>query len=184
MIRNSNQRGFTLIELLVVIGIIGVLATIVLGAVNSAREEANDSRRISDIRQMQRALELAFDENGEYPTSAWTCSHQAGWQSGVLATALEPYLSTLPVDPINETTGNGYNGYHNYCYYSRNYPSGTPNGSGKWYMLVFKLERADVILDQNTGVTACDGSQFPYGGAEDGILIDVGGDCYNFNLFN
>ena len=163
--------------------IIGVLIAIVLSSVQEARKEARDTQRITDIRKIQTALELAYSDNGAYPISGWVCSHESSWESGVLGTALEKYLPDLPTDPVNES-GFSYNGSYAYCYFGRNYPSGTPNGSGKWYMLVFALERADVILDQTTGVTACDGSQFPYGGSEDGLIIDVGGDCTNFASFD
>jgi len=60
-------KGFTLIELLVVIAIIGILSSVVLASLNSAREKSRDARRVSDIKQIQLALELYFDSNGEYP---------------------------------------------------------------------------------------------------------------------
>jgi len=64
-----NQRGFTLIELLVVIAIIGMLSSVVLASLNSAREKSRDARRLSDIKQIQTALELIFDDSAppEYP---------------------------------------------------------------------------------------------------------------------
>lgn len=61
------NRGFTLIELLVVIAIIGILSSVVLASLNSAREKSRDAKRVSDIRQLTLALELYFDSNGTYP---------------------------------------------------------------------------------------------------------------------
>ncbi len=57
----KNRKGFTLIELLVVIAIIGILATIVLVSLNTARQKARDARRESDIRQIGLAMEMAYD---------------------------------------------------------------------------------------------------------------------------
>lgn len=62
-----SKEGFTLIELLVVIAIIGFLASIVLASLNQARRKARDARRVSDIHQIQQALELYFDTNRSYP---------------------------------------------------------------------------------------------------------------------
>ena len=58
----SRRGGFTLIELLVVIAIIGILASIVLASLNSARQKSRDARRIADIKQIQLALELYFED--------------------------------------------------------------------------------------------------------------------------
>ena len=63
----KQKKGFTLIELLVVIAIIGLLATLSVVALNNARSRARDSRRVSDIKQIQTALELYFNENDAYP---------------------------------------------------------------------------------------------------------------------
>ena len=51
-LRNKNQSGFTLIELLVVIAIIGLLASVVLLALNGARAKSRDAKRIADVRQI------------------------------------------------------------------------------------------------------------------------------------
>ena len=165
--KNNSQSGFTLIELLVVIAIIGTLSTVILASLGSARSKARDSARMSDMKEMQKALELAFDENGAYPSQSWVCSNQSGWETGALGTALEPFLPNMPVDPENngtpgtsaEQSRNDPN-YHNYCFYGRNQPSGTPSGSGKWYMITFALEHQNTALDSTDGVTACDDSTF------------------------
>nr|AQQ75000.1 hypothetical protein [uncultured bacterium] len=68
--QTKTSRGFTLIELLVVIAIIGILSSVVLASLNSARQKGRDARRISDIKQLQLALELYYDANQSYPATA------------------------------------------------------------------------------------------------------------------
>jgi general secretion pathway protein G len=64
------RRGFTLIELLVVIAIVGLLSTLAVVALNSARQRSRDAKRVADIRQIQTALELGYSETGNYPAAA------------------------------------------------------------------------------------------------------------------
>ncbi len=54
-----NKKGFTLIELLVVIAIIGLLSTMAVVSLNSARVKARDARRLADVKQLSTAIELA-----------------------------------------------------------------------------------------------------------------------------
>src|SRR3989344_6530795 len=90
-----HQRGFTLIELLVVIAIIGILASVVLASLNSARVKARDARRISDIKQLQLALELYYDANQTYPAGSGAAS------TTLAALVTNKYISTIPQDPTN-----------------------------------------------------------------------------------
>ncbi len=84
----KSARGFTLIELLVVIAIIGILSSVVLASLNSARKKGRDARRIADIKQLQLALELSYDANNTYPLAINTAS------------VITPgYISTIPTDP-------------------------------------------------------------------------------------
>lgn len=84
--------GFTLIELLVVIAIIGVLASIVLASLNTARKKSRDTRRIADMSQAKLALELFYDSKRVYPLLA------------DLPSFLSPtYIATWPSDPITGT---------------------------------------------------------------------------------
>ena len=100
------KRGFTLIELLVVIAIIGLLSSVVLASLNTARMKSRDARRIADLSQIRTALELYYDTNGYYPQSGcgWDCngyrySYDSSW--ALLQTDLAPYIAVLPKDPVN-----------------------------------------------------------------------------------
>ena len=59
-----SSEGFTLIELLIVIAVVGMLAILVLSAVNNSRLKAYDSSIRSDIAQIRWLTELAFDSQG------------------------------------------------------------------------------------------------------------------------
>ena len=63
----KNKKGFTLIELLVVIAIIGLLSTLAVVALTSARTKARDSKRVADMKQLQTAMELYYSDNAAYP---------------------------------------------------------------------------------------------------------------------
>ena len=65
-----KQKGFTLIELLVVIAIIGLLSTLAVVSLNSARQKARDAKRIADVKQIQTALELYYQDQNGYPVHA------------------------------------------------------------------------------------------------------------------
>ena len=90
---NKTKKGFTLIELLVVIAIIGILASVVLASLNSARQKSRDTRRIADVKQIQVALEMFFDANQSYPVAL------SELPTGCNGAAC---ISSVPKDPLGD----------------------------------------------------------------------------------
>lgn len=106
------RRGFTLIELLVVIAIIGVLSSVILSSLNSARAKAQDAKRVTDVREVQKALALyASDNGGQFPNTggAWhsRCSSWGSYTDTTIAPGLVPkYITSFPDDPnTNKVSG-------------------------------------------------------------------------------
>ena len=114
--KRHNGGGFTLIELLVVISIIGVLATIVLVSLNSARLKARNVSRIQSIHALTTAFNLGIGNNVSFPStgSQWVCvttSCYQGWGSysanATVDAFLSPYLPSKPSDPTGGSRGYG-----------------------------------------------------------------------------
>ena len=82
----TSKKGFTLIELLVVIAIIALLASIVMASLNQARSKSRDGRRIADIKQLQLALSLYYNDKSTYPAPD-------------LRPLSPDYITTIPQDP-------------------------------------------------------------------------------------
>jgi len=104
------KKGFTLIEILVVISIIGILTTLIMANLNTARERARDAQRKSDLKSIQTALGLYYNDYEMYPandsdgringcegeTGAGPCDWDGEWSRGETV-----YMNTLPADPVS-----------------------------------------------------------------------------------
>ncbi len=118
-IRMQKRSGFTLVEILLVIGIIAVLATVVIVALDPAKrfEDARNARRLSDIQSILTAVQqYIVDHKGVLPAGIEVTEKQLGTASGGcevygsycnvsvsscvdLSSDLAKYLKTLPYDP-------------------------------------------------------------------------------------
>lgn len=137
----KRNKGFTLIELLVVVAILGLLATIVAVSLTSARARARDSRRVSDVRQVELALELYYAAHLEYPDAASTSLN-------ALATEGFLNMSAFPTDP---STGNPY------CYAVGADSNLVAGKQRQYYHIGAKLENSDSdMLTQDVDYTSDD----------------------------
>lgn len=113
----QTRRGFTLIELLLVIGIIAILASIVIVAINPTKQlgDARDAQRRSDVNTILNAVyQYAIDNNGNLPTGIPTgtaeeiCVTGSACATGVdLDVLTGSYLVRVPVDPSAAATATG-----------------------------------------------------------------------------
>lgn len=117
----KNRSGFTLIEILLVIGIIAVLATVVVVALDPLKrfQDARDARRHADIESISTAIaQYVIDNKGQFPSGVENPGRQLGTESGGciftdihgcttsnvdgcldLSTDLARYLKDIPFDP-------------------------------------------------------------------------------------
>jgi prepilin-type N-terminal cleavage/methylation domain-containing protein len=149
-----RQKGFTLVELLVVIAIIGILATLVLLQLGTARGRARDTKRIADVAQIRSAVEQYYeDHNGLYPPNAtWAADIKDYFSSG-----------TTPKDPLTDTA-------YTYCLIGVT-----------GYQVAADLEQKAAALnsdsDLNPGAAPCvDGRGTAAGGVKE-ACTNVAGDC-------
>jgi general secretion pathway protein G len=94
--RLRPYRGFTLIELLVVIAIIGLLSSVVLASLNSARTKATDAKKKSELTEISNAVERYYlDTNAipSNPTANWSTADSA------LGALVPNYLPAVPKSP-------------------------------------------------------------------------------------
>ncbi len=126
-----QKKGFTLVELLVVIAIIGVLSTLAVVSLNNAREKSRDAKRVSDIKQVQTALELYFADNNGYPTGSGLVlggsNAQALSGAGITGSGSATGTTYMGQVPSNPTPGGA-----DYSY--------TQTASGLSYTINFTLE--------------------------------------------
>ncbi len=112
----KRLQGFTMIELIVVIAILGLLSTIGLVSFRTAQIKGRDAQRKSDLTQIQKALEIYYNDYGYYPTDDYPASGSFADAKGTL------YMKEIPEDPKFST----------YPYFS----------DGTFYILYARLENS------------------------------------------
>lgn len=108
--KEQIAHGFTVLELLVVIAIIAVIASIVFASLNSSRRKARDVRRVGDLGEIRKAIEIYLNTNGRLPGSSGpgNCNGAGGcnsteaqpWIPGLT----DEYIAEVSVDPLNSAT--------------------------------------------------------------------------------
>lgn len=130
LFNNKHRAGFTLIELLVVVSIIGLLASIVVVSLGGSRVQSRDTKRVADLRQMQQAYELCYNDlacatanANDYPVVA------DGKCVGVPG-----YMAESPVDPLaaGENVYKCYSTAQRYCMSAKMEGSTDPAKAWVW----------------------------------------------------
>jgi len=96
-----NRKAFTLIELLLVIIILGVLATLIIGNFFTSLKKGRDARRKGDLEQIQRALEMYYEDKKAYPVTAGLTFGGKLCENNPCGTSDKVYMQKVPNDPIS-----------------------------------------------------------------------------------
>lgn len=145
----KSRSGFTIVELLIVIVVIGILAAISIVAYNNVQKNARNSQRQQDIATIQKALEMYYTENGNYPPgngdslvgASWSNTANNSWAN--LETHLKPYINSLPKDPVSTPGASIFNGTvesYNYVYFADRHGAYCSTTPGQMYILAYRLE--------------------------------------------
>ncbi len=139
----KSKRGFSLIELLVAISIIALLAALIISGIGNSRTRGRDSKRVSDIKNIQISLELYYDRNHFYPDSATAQSVQTAL-TGLVSGG---FMQSIPDDPLGGTV--------HYMYMS--------NGATKSTSYCLGADLESTIYAENTCATSPDlGATYEY----------------------
>lgn len=164
----ESTKGFTLVELLIVIAVIGILATVLIVALNPAKQlqKGRDIQRKTGLKAVQNALEAYYADNGSYPPNdCFSGSTGSCWRLGINASTIlglqgANYIKALPNDPSL---------FGSACTEATSYGFFYDQTAGTSYTLVTRLENTSDPQGQkgsvggctwgvSTSVGACDGT--------------------------
>jgi len=111
------RKGFTLIELLVVIAIIGILSSVVLASLNTAREKGRDTKMKTELVGIRTAAELYFDTTSSSYAGLFTSDNTCA----SVDTTVQLYLTSINNASVSEACFSSANAYA----ISATLPSGT-----------------------------------------------------------
>ncbi len=146
-----KEKGFTLIELLIIMIIMGVLASLIAGNFVTSLKKGKDARRKTDLEQIQRALEMYYEDKKTYPLTAGVVfgSQLVDAVSGKI------YMVKVPNDPVSGKT-------YQYVY----------NDTAKAYKLFACLENTQQVLPyESSDYTISCSTQCKNGGGSDVACI-------------
>lgn len=146
-----RSRAFTIIELLVVIAIIALLTGIIMTSLVGSKAKARDAKRVSDLGNIQLALELYYDRCKQYPDADGDkiyldANNAAGGTICSNGITLRTFISQIPTDPPGTPALDHY-------YYNLN-----NSGTQQSYLLVAYLETNNPALQDDV-----DGTQTNFG---------------------
>jgi len=110
-----KKKGFSLIELLIVISIMAILASLALSAFSTARKQARDTQRKSDLTQYKTALESYYTAKNSYPVSASLISPDVS--NGGVGESIFAANSTFSSSYMGSSVLQGVNPADGYLYY-------------------------------------------------------------------
>ncbi len=151
----NNKKGFTLVELLVIVAIIALVTTFAAVAVNAARSKQRDATRLSNVRQIQSALEDSFNETNTYPSgdllplgdaTQSVCLGSSGF-SADCSSADAVFLRVVPEtyeDGLEGVVTCGEPARRAFCY--------SVKDDGDSYVIYFELENAFTPVGLQAGV--------------------------------
>jgi type II secretion system protein G len=136
----KNRKGFTLVEMVVTIAILSILATTAIAVLNpfAQFQKANDAKRMTDLSQIQKALETYYQDHQSYPPQNGANDYRIN--DGRLidwGKSWQPYMNVIPKDPSSNK---------NYVY--------SVGDNGQSYFIYASLDRVN-SSNQCSGADPC-----------------------------